>query len=43
MLVNNAGATKAGNFLELSDDIWQDGFMLKFFGGVRLSRCSGRC
>jgi NAD(P)-dependent dehydrogenase (short-subunit alcohol dehydrogenase family) len=34
VLVNNAGATKAGNFLELSDDTWQDGFMLKFFGCV---------
>ena len=38
VLVNNAGATKAGNFLELSDDTWFDGFMLKFFGCVRLSR-----
>lgn len=38
VLVNNAGATKAGNFLELSDDTWLDGFMLKFFGCVRLSR-----
>ena len=38
VLVNNAGATRAGNFLELSDDTWQDGFALKFFGCVRLSR-----
>jgi 3-oxoacyl-[acyl-carrier protein] reductase len=38
VLVNNAGATRAGNFLELSDDQWLDGFALKFFGGVRLTR-----
>ena len=38
ILVNSAGATKAGNFLEQSDGIWMDGFALKFFGAVRLSR-----
>ena len=38
ILVNCAGATKSGPFLELSDDIWQAGFDLKFFGAVRLSR-----
>jgi len=38
ILVNCAGATKSGPFLELSDDIWQSGFDLKFFGAVRLSR-----
>lgn len=38
LLVNNAGATKRGPFLELSEDDWQDGFALKFFGAVRLSR-----
>ena len=38
VLVNNAGATRAGNFLELTDDLWLDGFALKFFGGVRLTR-----
>ena len=38
ILVNNAGATRAGKFLELSDDLWLDGFALKFFGCVRLSR-----
>lgn len=38
ILVNCAGATKSGPFLELSDDLWQDGFDLKFFGAVRLSR-----
>jgi 3-oxoacyl-[acyl-carrier protein] reductase len=38
ILVNSAGATRAGAFLNLSDDIWQDGFALKFFGCVRLCR-----
>jgi NAD(P)-dependent dehydrogenase (short-subunit alcohol dehydrogenase family) len=38
ILVNSAGATKAGNFLEQGDDVWMDGFALKFFGAVRLSR-----
>lgn len=38
VLINCAGATKSGPFLELSDEIWQDGFNLKFFAAVRLSR-----
>ena len=38
ILINSAGATQAGNFLEQSDAIWMDGFALKFFGAVRLSR-----
>jgi NAD(P)-dependent dehydrogenase (short-subunit alcohol dehydrogenase family) len=38
ILVNCAGATKSGPFVELSDQIWQEGFNLKFFGAVRLSR-----
>ena len=38
VLVNNAGATKRGDFLELSDADWDDGFALKFFGAMRLSR-----
>jgi NAD(P)-dependent dehydrogenase (short-subunit alcohol dehydrogenase family) len=38
ILVNNAGATRGGQFLELSDESWLDGFALKFFGCVRLSR-----
>ena len=38
ILINCAGATKGGPFLELSDQIWQEGFDLKFFGAVRLSR-----
>ena len=38
ILVNCAGATRSGRFLELSDELWQEGFDLKFFGAVRLSR-----
>jgi NAD(P)-dependent dehydrogenase (short-subunit alcohol dehydrogenase family) len=38
VLVNNAGATRAGAFLELPDAAWLDGFTLKFFGCVRLTR-----
>lgn len=38
ILVNCAGATKSGHFLELSDELWLEGFDLKFFGAVRLSR-----
>jgi NAD(P)-dependent dehydrogenase (short-subunit alcohol dehydrogenase family) len=40
ILVNNAGAAKRGHFLELTDDDWADGFALKFFGAMRLSRCA---
>ena len=40
VLVNNAGATKRGDFLVLSDDDWADGFSLKFFGAMRCSRAA---
>ncbi len=40
ILINNAGATKRGEFEDLSDDDWQDGFALKFFGAVRLTRAA---
>jgi len=38
VVVNNAGATKRGNFVELSDADWADGYATKFFGAVRLCR-----
>ena len=38
ILVNNAGATRAGNFLEMPDAAWLDGYALKFFGCVRMTR-----
>ncbi|HXP73828.1 MAG TPA: SDR family NAD(P)-dependent oxidoreductase [Stellaceae bacterium] len=40
VIVANAGATKRGDFLELSDADWQDGFALKFFAHVRLIRAA---
>ena len=40
LLVNNAGATKRGDFLKLTDDDWQDGFALKFYGYMRCSRAA---
>jgi NAD(P)-dependent dehydrogenase (short-subunit alcohol dehydrogenase family) len=43
LLVNNAGATKRGDFLGLSDDDWTDGFALKFYGAMRLSRAAWPC
>ena len=38
VLVNNAGATRRGDFLDLGDEAWEDGFALKFFAHVRLIR-----
>jgi 3-oxoacyl-[acyl-carrier protein] reductase len=38
VLVNNAGATKRGDFFQLTDADWADGYALKFFAHVRLSR-----
>ena len=40
IVVNNAGATKRGDFLSLTDEDWADGFALKFFGAVRLTRAA---
>jgi 3-oxoacyl-[acyl-carrier protein] reductase len=40
LLVNNAGATKRGDFLALTDEEWADGFALKFYGAMRLSRAA---
>jgi len=38
ILINSAGATKAGAFADLPDDAWHDGFALKFFSCVRCCR-----
>ena len=40
VVVNSAGATKRGDFLELTEADWVDGFALKFFGAVRLIRAA---
>ncbi|MEO8160487.1 MAG: SDR family oxidoreductase [Arenimonas sp.] len=39
-LVNNAGATVRGDFLELRDEQWQDGFALKFYAAMRCARAA---
>jgi NAD(P)-dependent dehydrogenase (short-subunit alcohol dehydrogenase family) len=38
ILVCSAGATRAGNFTELPDQAWIDGYALKFFSCVRMCR-----
>ncbi len=38
ILVNSAGRTRAGNFLELPDDAFADGFALKYLSAIRLMR-----
>ena len=34
IVVNNAGATRRGEFLALTEEDWQDSFALKFFGAI---------
>ena len=38
ILVCSAGATRAGNFVDLPDEAWMDGYALKLFGCVRMCR-----
>jgi 3-oxoacyl-[acyl-carrier protein] reductase len=40
ILVNNAGTTRRGDFFALTDADWADGYALKFFAHVRLSRAA---
>ncbi len=40
IVVNNAGATKRGAFLDLTDEDWADGYALKLHGAVRLTRAA---
>jgi len=40
IVVNNAGATRRGEFLDLTDNDFADGFALKYFGSVRLTRAA---
>jgi NAD(P)-dependent dehydrogenase (short-subunit alcohol dehydrogenase family) len=40
IVVNNAGATKRGEFPELADQDFADGFALKYFGAVRITRAA---
>jgi 3-oxoacyl-[acyl-carrier protein] reductase len=38
ILVNNAGSARRADFFQLSELDWQNGFALKFFGYVRMTR-----
>jgi len=40
IVVNNAGATKRAEFFDPTDEDWADGFALKFFGAMRLTRAA---
>lgn len=40
ILVNNAGAARRGDFFKMTDDEWAEGFALKFFAHVRLTRAA---
>lgn len=40
ILVNCAGDTRRGDFLELTEDDWADGFAVKFHGYVRMTRAA---
>jgi 3-oxoacyl-[acyl-carrier protein] reductase len=40
LLVNNAGATRRGDFFALTEQDWTDGFGLKFFGAMRSCRAA---
>jgi NAD(P)-dependent dehydrogenase (short-subunit alcohol dehydrogenase family) len=40
IVVNNAGATKRGEFTDLTEEDWADGYALKLFGAVRLTRAA---
>ena len=38
ILINNAGTSQRGDFLEVSDEVWQEDLDLKLFAAIRLSR-----
>jgi NAD(P)-dependent dehydrogenase (short-subunit alcohol dehydrogenase family) len=40
LVVNNAGSTRRGDFFELTDEDWAEGYSLKFFAAMRLSRAA---
>ena len=40
ILISNAGTTKRGNFFELTEADWVEGYALKFFAHVRLARAA---
>ena len=40
ILINNAGTTRRGDFLTQTDEDWADGYALKLFAHVRLTRAA---
>jgi 3-oxoacyl-[acyl-carrier protein] reductase len=40
ILMNNAGTTRRGDFFQLTDADWEEGYALKFFAHVRLARAA---
>jgi 3-oxoacyl-[acyl-carrier protein] reductase len=40
LVVNNAGSTKNGTLFDVTEEEWADGFGVKFFGGMRLSKAA---
>ena len=38
ILINNAGTSQRGPFMEVSDELWQDDLDLKLFASIRLTR-----
>lgn len=40
ILVNNAGSATRGDFLKLTEADWKEGYALKFFGYVRMTRAA---
>lgn len=40
IVVNNAGSADRGQFLELTEKQWEEGYALKFFGYVRMTRAA---
>ncbi len=38
VIVNNAGSSQRGAFLEVTDEMWQSDLELKLFGAIRLTR-----
>jgi 3-oxoacyl-[acyl-carrier protein] reductase len=39
IVINNAGATRRGEFLDLTEEDWYEGFALKFFAAMRMRMC----
>ena len=42
IIVNNAGSSQRGPFLEITDAMWQADLELKLFGAIRLTRLAFR-